>query len=125
MYEQVSHALLNRILDELSPTLSRPDLRHFLTRLGANFYAIHSLFRLLYGKRDDFEGQMTRLVEVMARNHLQRSEDLKEKDAEEKMRRGRDSNPRDDVTVRGFAVLRRRLAEPPLHNLNGERIICL
>jgi amylosucrase len=81
MYEQVSHALLNRILDELSPQLARHDLRHFLTRLGANFYAIHSLFRLLYGKRDDFEAQMTRLVDVMARNHLQRSTELKALDA--------------------------------------------
>ena len=54
MYEQVSHSLLNRILDQLKPEIRKRDLRHFYTRLGANFYAIHSLFHHLYGKRDDF-----------------------------------------------------------------------
>ena len=47
MYEQVSHALLNAILDDLKPETSRQDLRHFYTRLGANFYAIYSLFFLI------------------------------------------------------------------------------
>ena len=65
MYEQVSHSLLNRILDQLNPEIRKRDLRHFYTRLGANFYAIFSLFQLLYGKRDDFEEQMLRVVEVM------------------------------------------------------------
>ena len=51
MYEQVSHSLLNRILDDLKPEISKRDLRHFYTRLGANFYAIHSLFHYLYGGR--------------------------------------------------------------------------
>ena len=54
MYEQVSHSLLNRILDQLKPEIRKKDLRHFYTRLGANFYAIYSLFHVLYGKRDDF-----------------------------------------------------------------------
>ena len=66
MYEQISHALLNRILDELKPEIRRRDLRHFYTRLGGNFYAIYSLFHHLYGEREDFEQQMLKLVEVMA-----------------------------------------------------------
>ena len=61
MYEQVSHSLLNRILDQLKPEIRKKDLRHFYTRLGANFYAIYSLFHVLYGKRDDFEQQLQRL----------------------------------------------------------------
>ena len=66
MYEQISHSLLNKILDELKPEIRRRDLRHFYTRLGANFYAIYSLFHHLYGQRDDFDAQILRLVEVMA-----------------------------------------------------------
>jgi amylosucrase len=80
MYEQVSHSLLNEILDELKPRFQRDDLRHFYTRLGANFYAIHSLFSVLYGDRADFKGQMRNLVAVMANQYLQRSEDLEETD---------------------------------------------
>jgi amylosucrase len=80
MYEQVSHSLLNRILDELKPDIRKRDLRHFYTRLGANFYAVHSLFSHLYGARDDFERQLLRLVEVMAAQYLKRSAQLKELD---------------------------------------------
>ena len=80
MYEQVAHSLLNKILDELKPEIRKRDLRHFYTRLGANFYAIYSLFHLLYGKRDDFERQMVRLVEVMAAQYIQREKPLKKKD---------------------------------------------
>ena len=68
MYEQVSHALLNRILDELKPEIRRRDLRHFYTRLGANFYGIYSLFHHLYGRRDDFD------------QHIERSSALKASD---------------------------------------------
>jgi len=82
MYEQISHSMLNRILDELKPSIRARDLRYFYTRLGANFYAIHSLFHLLYGKRDDFERQMVRLVEVMAINYLKRDKALKKLDIE-------------------------------------------
>jgi amylosucrase len=82
MYEQVSHSLLNQILDELKPDIRKRDLRHFYTRLGANFYAIHSLFSHLYGQRDDFEQQMVRLVEVMAIRYLERDEYLKLLDVE-------------------------------------------
>ncbi len=82
MYEQVSHSLLNQILDELKPDIRRRDLRHFYTRLGANFYAIHSLFHDLYGKRDDFVIQMVRLVEVMATQYINRANDLKKVDIE-------------------------------------------
>ncbi len=77
MYEQVSHSLLNNILDRLKPEIGKRDLRHFYTRLGANFYAIHSLFYFLYGRRDDFEDKVLKLVEVMAGNYIRRDEELK------------------------------------------------
>jgi len=83
MYEQVSHSLLNEILIELDPDiLKQPNMRYFYTRLGANFYAIHSLFHLLYGTRDDFKTQMQKLVETMARQYIARSDDLRETDLE-------------------------------------------
>jgi len=49
MYEQVSHSLLNKILFDLKPEIHEEDLRHFYTRLGTNFYSIHSLFSILCG----------------------------------------------------------------------------
>ena len=67
MYEQVSHALLNDILDDLSHQVVREDLRHFYTRLGANFSAIHSLFAHLYGHREDVKERLTELTERLAR----------------------------------------------------------
>ncbi|MDH5736602.1 MAG: alpha-amylase family glycosyl hydrolase, partial [Gammaproteobacteria bacterium] len=82
MYEQVSHSLLNDILIKLNPEIKQQQIRHFYTRLGANFYSIHSLFYLLYGGRDDFEEQAQRLVETMARQYIVRSDQLKEKDLE-------------------------------------------
>lgn len=82
MYEQVSHSLLNEILIKLNPEIKQQELRHFYTRLGANFYAIYSLFNLLYGERDDFNDQALRLVETMARQYIARSEHLKIKDIE-------------------------------------------
>ncbi|PKM10778.1 MAG: alpha-amylase [Gammaproteobacteria bacterium HGW-Gammaproteobacteria-3] len=80
MYEQISHSLLNEILDDLKPEIRRQDLRHFYTRLGANFYAIHNLFYHLYGQRDDFKPQMLRLVETLARQYIHRSRELKNLD---------------------------------------------
>ena len=80
MYEQVAHAMLNDILDELKPEIRRKDLRHFYTRLGANFYAIHALFSLLYGHRDDFYPQIKTLVERLARAYIDRADDLKQSD---------------------------------------------
>ncbi len=80
MYEQVSHSLLNSILDDLKPQIRRQDLRHFYTRLGANFYAIYSLFFQLYGHRPDFKRQMLGLVETMAEGYLSRSPELEELD---------------------------------------------
>jgi len=82
MYEQVSHSLLNEILIKLNPEIKQHELRHFYTRLGANFYAIHSLFHLLYGEREDFEEQALCLVETMARQYMDRSEQLKTSDIE-------------------------------------------
>ena len=80
MYEQVAHALLNDILDGLKPDLRRADLRHFYTRLGANFYAIHTLFAHLYGQRDDFFEQIQALVERLAYAYIARPEELRHQD---------------------------------------------
>jgi amylosucrase len=80
MYEQVSHALLNDILDELKPEIRRQDLRHFYTRLGANFYAVYSLFHHLYGQREDFKEQMLKLVERLALAYVDRPSDLERLD---------------------------------------------
>jgi len=82
MYEQASHSLLNEILVELKPEIGKTELRHFYTRLGANFYAIHSLFHLLYGERPDFKQQMVSLVETLAMRYIERSPDLRESDLE-------------------------------------------
>lgn len=82
MYEQVSHSLLNEILIELKPEIGNVRLRHFYTRLGANFYAIHSLFHLLYGDRPDFKEQMVSLVETLASRYIERSPALRKSDLE-------------------------------------------
>jgi amylosucrase len=80
MYEQASHAMLNEILMELKPEIGNYRLRHFYTRLGANFYAIHSLFHLLYGDRPDFKAQMVSLVETLAVRYMERSPPLRKSD---------------------------------------------
>ena len=80
MYEQASHALLNEILVELKPEIGNMRMRHFYTRLGANFYAIHSLFQLLYGDRSDFKEQMVSLVETLAQRYIERSPGLRKSD---------------------------------------------
>lgn len=82
MYEQVSHSLLNQILDEIKPEIRKRNLLRFYTRLGANFYAIHSLFTHLYGEREDFLQQMVRLVEVLATRYIERDDDLEALDIE-------------------------------------------
>lgn len=82
MYEQQAHTLLNDILNEIEAGISKQDLRYFYTRLGANFYAIHSLFDRLYGQRDDFKEQAQKLVETMAWQYIRRPEDLRQKDIE-------------------------------------------
>ncbi|SMF97365.1 amylosucrase [Methylomagnum ishizawai] len=80
MYEQASHSLLNDILADLGPEPGQPQWRHFYTRLGANFYAIHSLFGLLYGPRPDFKAQMGRLVETLAKRYRERPDELRDSD---------------------------------------------
>ena len=80
MYEQVSHSLLNDILGQLKPEIEKEDLRHFYTRLGANFYSIYNLFHYLYGSRPDFKDQAQRLVETMARQYIRRPPALREID---------------------------------------------
>ena len=81
MYEQVSHFLLNDILDDLEPGLGDRDLRHFYSRLGANFYAIHSLFDKLYGQRPDFQQKLRTLVQVLAEAYVRRAPELRALDA--------------------------------------------
>ncbi|MDG6778266.1 alpha-amylase family glycosyl hydrolase [Thiomicrorhabdus sp. zzn3] len=88
MYEQISHSLLNDILNQIKPDIYKKDLRHFYTRLGANFYAIHGLFAKLYGNRPDFDQQAQKLVETMARKYIKRPDELKQLDLE----RERDHN---------------------------------
>ena len=80
MYEQASHALLNEILIELKPEIGNFRLRHFYTRLGANFYAIHSLFYHLYGNQPDFKEQMVNLVETLALRYIERAPHLRKSD---------------------------------------------
>ena len=82
MYEQVSHSVLNQILDEIKPEIRKQNLLRFYTRLGANFYAIHSLFKLLYGNRADFYRQLVKLVEVLAARYIERSDELEALDIE-------------------------------------------
>ena len=80
MYEQVSHTLLNDILNRIKPEIADQDIRHFYTRLGANFYGIHSLFYKLYGERDDFVDQAQQLVEIMAMQYIKRPDNLHQLD---------------------------------------------
>ncbi len=80
MYEQVSHSLLNDILININIKNNDADLQHFYTRLGANFYAIYSIFHHLYGERDDFELQLQSLVKTMAQQYIKRAPELKESD---------------------------------------------
>jgi len=80
MYEQVSHHLLNTILDKLNPEIVGSEKRYFYSRLGANFFAIHSLFGRLYGHRQDGDQQLLRLVEIMAKRYGERSDELKKTD---------------------------------------------
>lgn len=81
MYEQISHSLLNDILTQLKQPPAK-DWQHFYTRLGANFYAIYSLFQHLYGHRDDFKPQLAHLVSVLSEQYAQRAPHLKTKDLE-------------------------------------------
>ncbi|PIY28104.1 MAG: alpha-amylase, partial [Comamonadaceae bacterium CG_4_9_14_3_um_filter_60_33] len=46
----------------------------------ANFYAIHSLFHLLYGDRPDFKPQLVSLVETLALRYMERSPQLRKSD---------------------------------------------
>ncbi len=80
MYEQASHAMLNEILIELNPEIGKLRLRHFYTRLGANFYNIYTLFHHLYGDRPDFKSQMVSLVETLAQRYIERAPHLRKSD---------------------------------------------
>ena len=82
MYEQVSHSLLNDILENFPPDIKQHELHYFYIRLGANFYAIHSLFYRLYGQREDFREQLQKLVETLARAYIDRAQSARELDRE-------------------------------------------
>ncbi|MCB1715685.1 MAG: alpha-amylase, partial [Candidatus Competibacteraceae bacterium] len=82
MYEQVSHSLLNEIIENLPADIKQQGLHYFYIRLGANFYAIHSLFQRLYGQREDFREQMQKLVETLARSYIARAQSDRELDRE-------------------------------------------
>jgi len=80
MYEQVSHSRLNDILTELDSEIKDKNLQHFYIRLGANFYAIYSLFYQLYGQRDDFKQQLHQLVKTLTKSYIARSQQLRKLD---------------------------------------------
>ncbi len=80
MYEQVSHSLLNDILTGLESEIKDKNLQHFYIRLGANFYAIYSLFHQLYGHREDFKPQLHRLVRTLTRAYIARAPSLRKLD---------------------------------------------
>ena len=82
MYEQVSHSLLNEIIENLPADIKQQGLHYFYIRLGANFYAIHSLFQRLYGQREDFREQLQKLVETLARSYIARAQSDRELDRE-------------------------------------------
>jgi amylosucrase len=109
MYEQISHATLNRILDELKPDIRKKELRFFYSRLGANFYAIHSLFEQLYGSRSDFYEQLKRLVEVMAKKLHSASAVLQG----EGQGKGRESQLVSPSALGGYGALRELFLQRP------------
>lgn len=80
MYEQISHSVLNDILDELKTEYAHDEFQHFFIRLGANFYAIHDLFSQLYGHREDLKSQLTLLVRALINAYQARNADLKQLD---------------------------------------------
>ena len=80
MYEPNSQALLQRILDDLNAEMGRKNLRAFHTRLGANFYSMHKLFKRLYGERPDVDEKLGNLVKALANSYLQRARHLRELD---------------------------------------------
>ncbi len=86
MYEQTSHSLLNRVLDNLDVAATGVDQRSLNTRLGANFYAIYTLFQRLYGEREDMEEQLTALVQVLVNRHSERRAELLDLDAKREAR---------------------------------------
>ncbi len=86
MYEQTSHSLLNRVLDNLDADSTGTDQRSLHTRLGANFYAIHTLFQRLYGERSDTEHHLTALVQVLVNRYNERRAELRDLDAQREAR---------------------------------------
>lgn len=80
MYEQVSHSVLNDILTKLKLEIEEEGLQHFYIRLGANFYAIYSLFHQLYGDREDFKEQLCALIKTLTFSYIARPHDLRDED---------------------------------------------
>ncbi|MDP3281948.1 MAG: alpha-amylase family glycosyl hydrolase, partial [Nitrosomonas sp.] len=82
MYEQISHSLLNDILVELKKKTKPQNMQFFYTRLGANFYAIYSLFNTLYGEHPDSKKHILHLVETLMHQYISRPSHLKKIDLE-------------------------------------------
>lgn len=80
MYEQISHSMLNEILIALEHDIKDKNLQHYYIRLGANFYAIYSLFHQLYGQRPDFKQQLHHLVKTLTRSYIERPQSLRKMD---------------------------------------------
>lgn len=88
MYEQVSHSILNETLIALEHDIKDKNLQHYYIRLGANFYAIYSLFHQLYGQLPDFKLQLQHLVKTLTRAYIERPQSLRKMD----MQREKDHN---------------------------------
>ncbi|MEK9825898.1 MAG: alpha-amylase family glycosyl hydrolase, partial [Methylotenera sp.] len=80
MYEQVSHSMLNEILIALEHDIKDKNLQHYYIRLGANFYAIYSLFHQLYGQHPNFKSQLHQLVKTMTHAYIERPQSLRKMD---------------------------------------------
>ncbi len=80
MYEQVSHSMLNEILIALEHDIKDKNLQHYYIRLGANFYAIYSLFHQLYGQHPNFKPQLHQLVKTLTRAYIERPQSLRKMD---------------------------------------------
>jgi len=76
MYDPASHAVLNELLDDLPEPLEGPGIRHFTSRLGANFYSLHQLYQRLYGHRDDAERGLQQIVHRLVHRFRERAQEL-------------------------------------------------
>ncbi len=81
MYNYQLHQQIKNGLQSNGIDLAEKDSL-FYTRFIANAAAIHDLFNELYGHRPDREAMFDRVISTIAKAHIDRSADMKEKDAE-------------------------------------------